>query len=318
MHACADSAALLLTSIGIAGAELLLDPSGAAFWVEERLLVVADMHLEKGSAFARRGQMLPPFDTRDTLDRLERLVARHQPRTLLALGDSLHDRWAAERLDDDARMRIRSLAAKVDLVWIAGNHDPAPHDLGGTCIETLALGPLRFRHEPEAERCHEPEAERCPKPEAEKCHEPEERNKPEADRCNKPEAEKRDQPEAGECNLSQTGAFYVPPAETCGASEVGRMILPHAASGRADMMTGEVCGHLHPAARVVVRGRSLRRRCFVSDGTRLILPAFGAFTGGLDVTAPAIAGLFARGRFEVHLLGDGRTFRLPAPRLGVA
>ncbi|WP_234051089.1 MULTISPECIES: ligase-associated DNA damage response endonuclease PdeM [unclassified Xanthobacter] len=312
MHACADSAALLLTSIGIAGAELLLDPSGAAFWVEERLLVVADMHLEKGSAFARRGQMLPPFDTRDTLDRLERLVARHQPRTLLALGDSLHDRWAAERLDDDARMRIRALAAKVDLVWIAGNHDPAPHDLGGTCIETLALGPLRFRHEPEAESCNEPEAERCNEPEAEKCHEPE------AGERNKPDAEKRDQPEAGECNLSQTGAFYVPPAETCGASEAGRMILPHAASDQPDMMTGEVCGHLHPAARVVVRGRSLRRRCFVSDGTRLILPAFGAFTGGLDVTAPAIAGLFARGRFEVHLLGDGRTFRLPAPRLGVA
>ncbi len=310
MHACADSAALLLTSIGIAGAELLLDPSGAAFWAEERLLVVADMHLEKGSAFARRGQMLPPFDTRDTLDRLERLVARHQPRTLLALGDSLHDRWAAERLDDDARMRIHALAAKVDLVWIAGNHDPAPHDLGGTCIETLALGPLRFRHEPEAERCH--------KPEAEKCHEPEERNKPEADRCNKPEAEKRDQPAAGEFKLPQAGALYVPPVEKPRASEAGRMILPHAATDRPDTMTGEVCGHLHPAARVVVRGRSLRRRCFVSDGTRLILPAFGAFTGGLDVTAPAIAGLFARGRFEVHLLGDGRTFRLPAPRLGVA
>lgn len=238
MLACADSAALTPTRIGLAGAELLLDSAGAAFWVEERLLVVADMHLEKGSAFARRGQMLPPFDTRQTLHRLEKLVDRHRPRTLLALGDSLHDRWAGERLDNEARDRIRALARQVDLIWIAGNHDPAPHDLGGTCAELLALGPLQFRHEPAAE----------------------------------------------------------------------------AMLGEA--MPGEVCGHLHPAARVVVRGRAVRRRCFVTDGRRLVLPAFGAFTGGLDVTSPAIAGLFGRDAFETHLLGEGRTFRLPAPRLG--
>lgn len=220
-----------LTAIGLAGAELLLDPLGAAFWVEERLLVVADLHLEKGSAFARRGQMLPPFDTFETLARLEQAVARHQPRTLIALGDSLHDRWAAERLPQDARARLATLAQGCELVWIAGNHDPAPHDLGGTCLPELARGPLMFRHEPEP-----------------------------------------------------------------------------------DGATGEICGHLHPAARVVVRGRSLRRRCFVSDGARLILPAFGAFTGGLDVDAPAISGLFGATGFEVHLLGEGRTFRLSAPR----
>ncbi|MDQ0503501.1 ligase-associated DNA damage response endonuclease PdeM [Xanthobacter agilis] len=233
MLAHADSPPLSPARIGLAGAELLLDPSGAALWVEERLLVVADMHLEKGSAFARRGQMLPPFDTRETLDRLGRLVARHQPRTVVALGDSLHDRWAGERLDADARGRLRTLAAAVELIWIAGNHDPAPHDLGGRCAEMLSIGPLRFRHEPEL-----------------------------------------------------------------------------------DARAGEVCGHLHPAARVVVRGRGVRRRCFVTDGARLVLPAFGAFTGGLDVSAPAISGLFGPGAFDVHLLGEDRTFRLPAPRLG--
>ncbi|WP_454918318.1 ligase-associated DNA damage response endonuclease PdeM [Xanthobacter sediminis] len=233
MLARAESAPSAPTLIGLAGTELRLDPWGAALWVEERLLMVADMHLEKGSAYARRGQMLPPFDTRETLGRLELVVARHRPRTLIALGDSLHDRWAGERLDAEARARLRALSSAVDLVWIAGNHDPAPHDLGGACMETLALGPLRFRHAPEA-----------------------------------------------------------------------------------DAAAGEVCGHLHPAARVVVRGRSVRRRCFVTDGARLVLPAFGAFTGGLDVTAPAISGLFAQGAFEAHLLGEGRTFRLPAPRLG--
>ncbi|MFG1477270.1 ligase-associated DNA damage response endonuclease PdeM [Xanthobacter sp. V4C-4] len=232
MLAAADSPQPTLTAIGIAGAELLLDPLGAAFWVEERLMVVADLHLEKGSAFARRGQMLPPFDTTETLARLEQAVVRHQPRTLIALGDSLHDRWAAERLAPEARARLSTVAQGRDLVWIAGNHDPAPQDLGGTFLPALTRGPLRFRHEPEP-----------------------------------------------------------------------------------DDAAGEVCGHLHPAARVVVRGRGLRRRCFVSDGARLILPAFGAFTGGLDVGAPAIAGLFGPDGFEVHMLGAGRTFRLPAPRL---
>lgn len=221
-----------LAVIALAGAELLLDPAGAALWVEERLLVVADLHLEKGSAFARRGQMLPPFDTAETLARLARLVALHRPRTVVALGDSLHDRWAGERLPPAARDAIVQLAGDCELIWIAGNHDPAPHDLGGRCVDTLALGPLQLRHEP------------SPGP-----------------------------------------------------------------------AVGEVCGHLHPAARVGVRGASVRRRCFVTDGARLILPAFGAFTGGLDVRAPAIADLFAPDDFEVHLLGEGRTFRMPASRL---
>ena len=194
------------------------------------MLVVADMHLEKGSAFARRGQMLPPYDTVDTLTRLHALVERLQPRSIVALGDSLHDRWACERLDAPARAMLGALQAGRSFVWIAGNHDPEPQGLGGDHAPALHLGRLVLRHEPEEE-------------------------------------------------VSDGG--------------------------------GEICGHLHPAARVVVRGRGVRRRCFVTDGKRMVLPAFGAFTGGLDVRTPSIAGLFGHDGFAVHLLGADRTYRLP-------
>ncbi|MFG1358866.1 ligase-associated DNA damage response endonuclease PdeM [Xanthobacter pseudotagetidis] len=216
-------------SEAICGREALLDPSGALFLVEERALVVADMHLEKGSAFARRGQMLPPYDTAETLARLAALVARLKPRLVVALGDSLHDRWGAERLGTEARAALAALQAGRDFLWIAGNHDPEPHGLGGACAPCLDLGGLVLRHEP----------------------------------------------------------------------GVGSRGGP-----------GEICGHLHPVARVVRRGRALRRRCFVTDGARMVLPAFGAYAGGLEVSAPAIAGLFGPGGFTAHLLGEGRTYRL--------
>lgn len=214
----------------VGGREGLLDPSGALFLVEERMLVVADMHLEKGSAFARRGQMLPPYDTLDTLARLCALARRFSPRAIVALGDSLHDRWAGERLDGTARAALAQLQAGRDFLWIAGNHDPEPTGLGGDHAGELSFGPLTLRHEP------------------------------------------RDALADGEA---------------------------------------EICGHLHPVAVVVRRGRGVRRRCFVADGARMILPAFGAFTGGLDVRAPAIAGLFGREGFTAHLLGAGRTYRMP-------
>lgn len=217
------------TVLAFAGAEAVLEPGGALYLVEERLLAVADMHLEKGSAFARRGQMLPPYDTADTLARLAALVARYQPRTLLALGDSLHDRWAGERLPAGAMDAIRMLGRGREVIWIAGNHDPAPHRLGGICCDSLALGGLAFRHEP----------------------------------------------------------------------------------GPA-MAEGTVCGHLHPVARIARAGRGVRRRCFVTDGRRMVLPAFGAFTGGLNVRHPAFATLFPGRGTSVHLLGEGRTYHLTA------
>lgn len=229
MRAAAESPAPPLATVALAGAELVLDPSGALLWPDEGLLVVADLHLEKGSAFARRGQMLPPYDTLDTLYRLAEAIQRHQPRTVVALGDSLHDRWAGLRMTEPLRQEIRRIQSGRSFIWIAGNHDPLPHDLGGECMETLAVGRLTFRHLP------------------------------------------------GEAPAS-----------------------------------GEVCGHLHPAARVAVRGRGVRRRCFVTDGRRMVMPAFGAYAGGLSVRDPAISSLFPPWGFTAHLLGAHRTYELPA------
>ncbi len=214
------------------GAALELDPSGALWWPGERTLVVADLHLEKGSAFAARGRMLPPYDTRATLDRLAGLVARVSPGRVLCLGDSFHDRRAAGRMEAGDVERLRGLTERVaDWVWVTGNHDPEPPEgFGGRVVEEMALGPLAFRHE------------------------------------------------------------------------------------AVKSAVGEVSGHLHPAAAVLVPGRRVRERCFAFDGGKLILPAFGAYAGGLNVLDPAVAGLLAP-RFEVHLLARGKIHRFPSGRL---
>ncbi len=200
--------------------ELHLHPSGALWWPGERMLVVSDLHLEKGSAFARRGVLLPPYDTAATLARLASICAAFRPRTVLALGDSFHDDGGCARLHGDDRRTLRELMAGRNWIWLAGNHDPEPPaDLGGACAARLVLNGFTFRHEP-----------------------------------------------------------YEGPAP------------------------GEIAGHLHPAAGVRRRGRYVRRRCFVSGGGRLIMPAFGAYTGGLDVTDAAFAALFTDG-FTAWLLG---------------
>jgi DNA ligase-associated metallophosphoesterase len=217
------------TTVEVNGECLTPSASGALYWRAEKTLVFADLHFEKGSSFARRGALLPPYDTRETLARMRAAVERHAPQRVVALGDSFHDSDAAERLDDFERGTLRTLAQGVEWIWIAGNHDPAPPSrLGGTVAPEVAIGGLVFRHEPQC----------------------------------------RPQP-------------------------------------------GEIAGHLHPCATVVRRGRGLRRRCFVSDGTRMILPAFGAFTGGLDVREPPIASLFA-GDFLLYLLGARRVYAAPS------
>jgi DNA ligase-associated metallophosphoesterase len=235
------SSEVLLTVEGVA---LVPEPSGALWWPERETLVVADLHLEKASAFAARGQLLPPYDTAATLERLAAAVARRRPRRLLCLGDSFHDRAAAERLAPEARARIAEMASALDWVWIAGNHDPqAPAGLGGRSAGELIEDGLTFRHEAvESE-------------------------------------------EAGE-------------REKAGETEAA----------------GELSGHYHPKARVSLRGRGFSARCFVGDGRRLILPAFGAFAGGLDVLSPAIRRLFPDG-FEVALLGRRAVYRFPEPML---
>jgi DNA ligase-associated metallophosphoesterase len=209
------------TLIGVGGLILEAQPEGALWWADQRLLVVADLHLEKGSSFARRGQMLPPYDTAETLARLERLVARLSPGTVVALGDSFHDDGGAERLNHRDRSTLATLQAGRDWVWIAGNHDPRPHGLGGTCAAELSLGPVTFRHEP-----------------------------------------------------------------------------------RPGAAMGEIAGHLHPAAIVAGNGKWVRRKCFAGDGHRLVLPAFGAYAGGLNVLDRAFAGLFAPATFRAFMLGD--------------
>jgi len=211
--------------VEVNGETLLLDPAGALYWPAEQTLVFADLHFEKGSAYAPSGQMLPPYDTRATLSRMEELIHRHAPARVIALGDSFHDHDAAGRLDEHERAVLMRLGGSAEWIWIAGNHDPAPPSwLGGRVCEEIAIGDLVFRHEP------------SPVP-----------------------------------------------------------------------SRGEIAGHLHPCKSLVRRGRSLRRRCFASDRSRLVMPAFGAYAGGLDVRDDAVRTLFGAA-FLVYLLGSRRVY----------
>jgi DNA ligase-associated metallophosphoesterase len=216
----------------LGGATLAADCAGALYWPEESLLVVADLHLEKGSSFARRGQLLPPYDTAETLARLAKLVARYAPRTVIALGDNFHDGDGPARLCDIDRASLGALQRGRDWVWIAGNHDPEPaENIGGTFAAILRLGTLTFRHAPS-------------------------RNAPD----------------------------------------------------------GEIAGHLHPVARIVQRGRAVCRRCFATDGRALVMPAFGAYTGGLNIRDRAFAAVFGARAFTAHMLGDGKLYAFTASR----
>ena len=225
-------------SVRIAGEACVLRCSGAMWVPAHGALIVADLHLEKGSAFAVRGQLLPPYDSRATLDRLEAEIAELHPAMVVLLGDSFHDTKAIPRMAAEDRARLDRLAAGRDWLWLEGNHDrealardaDAATRLPGRMVGDMALGALRLTHEPE----------------------------------------------------------------------------PLTAD---DDRRGEVAGHLHPAARVAAYGRGVRRPCFITDGSRIVLPAFGAFTGGLNVRDPAIADLFAApplaaalGRDRVHAL----------------
>ena len=216
--------------IVLAGVPLLADHGGALYWPEQGLLAVSDLHLEKGSSFAARGQLLPPYDTAATLLRLSALIARYAPRCVMALGDSFHDGGGPARLGHHDRSAIRAMQRGRDWIWMTGNHDPQPaFDIGGRFLEVLTLGPLTFRHLP-------------------------------------------------------------------GGAE------------------GEIAGHLHPVARVAHRGRAVSRRCFAADGKRMVMPAFGAFTGGLNVRDEAFATVFGTLKFTAHMLGEGRLYAFAAKR----
>jgi DNA ligase-associated metallophosphoesterase len=213
--------------IDVNGETLLLDCCGAAFLPAHGVLVFSDLHLEKGSSYARGGQLLPPYDSRATLLRMAEAIARHHPARVIALGDSFHDGQAHDRLGVEERGVLTAMTRACAFTWIAGNHDPHPPAwLAGEVADCVQVGGLVFRHEPLA--------------------------------------------------------LFQP---------------------------GEVAGHLHPCASVAKWGRSVRRRCFVSDGLRLVLPAFGAYAGGLDVGEAAIAALFA-GPFHAYMLGTGRVYAI--------
>ena len=221
----AATAEVTITSVTLA-----MDCRGALYWPEERVLVIADLHLEKGSSFAGRGVLLPPYDTAESLARIAGVIARFAPRVVIALGDSFHDKKGSARIASADRSALVELQRGRDWIWIVGNHDPVPADgIGGSFGAALAIGALVFRHEP-------------------------------------------------------TGA------------------------------KGEIAGHLHPVARVGGRGHMVSRRCFASDGTRLIMPAFGAFAGGLNVRHRAFADVFGTAAFTAHLLGEGRLYSLAASR----
>ena len=216
--------------VALAGVSLFADPDGAIYWPEQGLLAVADLHLEKGSSFAARGMLLPPYDTAATLARLARLIAHYAPRCVIALGDSFHDSRGPARLSEGDRDGLRVMQRGRDWIWITGNHDPNPADgVGGRFTDSLALDPLTFRH------------------------------------------------------------------------------LPSGAPG-------EVSGHLHPMARISHRGRAVSRRCFAADKMRMVMPAFGAFTGGLNVRGAAFADVFGTLAFTAHLLGEGRLYSFAAKR----
>nr|WP_314432838.1 ligase-associated DNA damage response endonuclease PdeM [uncultured Brevundimonas sp.] len=221
----------------IAGETCELRCSGALWLPACRTLIAADLHLEKGSAFAAHGQLLPPYDSRATLDKLEAEIAELDPGTVILLGDSFHDARAIARMAPDDRARLDRLATDRDWLWLEGNHDR----------ETLA----------------------------------------------------------------QTGVVARLPGVVVGDMTLGALRLIHepAPLSQDDNRHGEVAGHLHPCARVVAYGRGVRRPCFITNGSRLILPAFGAFTGGLSVRDPTIADLFtdepmvaALGRNRIHPL----------------
>src|SRR5260370_31049823 len=133
------------TQVAVAGAAFVADPAGAFYWPEQALLAVAVLHLEKGSSFAARGVLLPPYDTAATLARLGQLIAHYAPRLVVALGDSFHDREGPARIADTDRAMLRALQRGRESVWISGNHDPEPAAcIGGSFSDTLSCGPLVF------------------------------------------------------------------------------------------------------------------------------------------------------------------------------
>ena len=203
---------------------------GALYWPREHALLVADLHLEKASHYARGGQMLPPYDSRETLERLARAVRMTGARRVFALGDNFHDSEGPARLEPHAAGMLDALVRALDWVWITGNHDPhLGESAGGTCLEELELGGVMLRHE-----------------------------------------------------------------------------------AKRGSLAPELSGHFHPRLTVTARGRRIARACGVVSDTRMILPAYGALTGGMDAGDPTIvSALQPAAAIDAVLPAKGRLLRYP-------
>lgn len=221
------------------GADVFIADASGALWHEaERTLVIADLHFEKGSSFARRGMMLPPYDTTVTLAALSATISHFAPRRIVSLGDGFHDDDGAARLSIDCRTALRGLQLGRDWVWVAGNHDRRPPaGLPGEHAPACAIGGVAARHEPR-----------------------------------------------------------------------------HGAPGTQ----GEIAGHLHPVAHITARAGGVRRRCFATDTRRCVLPAFGAYAGGLDLRDKAFANLFDLARLQAVVIGEARVHVFDALAIGAA
>jgi len=178
----------------------------ALYWRAQDALLVSDLHLEKASAFALYGQMLPPYDSVSTLEEIAALCRIYRPAKIISLGDNFHDDDGEHRLAQDAAALLVDLACNTEWIWITGNHDRAVSGIwGGKAFDELTVSGITLRHEAQG----------------------------------------------GDPNP-------------------------------------EISGHFHPKFRQVLRGRMVKRRCFVRTPRKLIMPAFGALTGGLDVQDGAI------------------------------
>lgn len=217
-----------MVRLSFAGHAFAALPAGALYWPARRALLLADLHFEKASWFAQFGQMLPPYDTLETLAGIEAVVARTQPAEIWCLGDSFHDIGGCDRLSEEAQARLRALTGGVDWTWITGNHDRIVADhCGGRVVDEAVVDGVVLRHEAD-------------------------------------------------------------PAEP----------------------RPELSGHFHPKLRVKLRGRGVSRRCFVATASKLILPAFGSLTGGLDAHHPEIVRAVGTGAEALIALED-RLLRFP-------
>ena len=233
-----------MVPLSFADQEFFFLPGRALYWPRERALLVADLHLEKASFFARHGQMLPPYDSRETLERLTQAIRQTGARRVFTLGDNFHDADGAARLEPHAAGMLDALTRAVDWVWITGNHDSAHRSgdrdankgvpPGGTVIDDLEIGGVMLRHE--------------------------------------------------------------------------------ARRGEAGT---EISGHFHPKFRLRARGRSISRPCAVVSSSpsgrgRMILPAFGALTGGMDAASPAILAAMQPARLiDAVLPAGGKIVQFP-------